>query len=389
MYNTFSVLAYAMAGFQTLVMCIAFLFWKRKGGPRRPRMISFLFFLVAIWAFDKCGELYGLFRQHPNLGFIGHTLTFAIPGYTYLFFRVCSEERIRFYWYDIFHATPFLFAAAAAMIGYHFLPLPGKMDFWAGGYRTSLIFDPVVTFVTFGGMNVQLVMLVILGYRYHAGLLSVRSERLAFELRFLKVFALAFTGVIPLLLIRRYMLRQDHSSYLVPPDALVAGWAYLLLTYLLVYLVFSQNKRLKMDENMVVEASAWSTVGSKVATDSVEGTDEHWNYLEDNLAQLMESQKPYLDANLTLVQLAERLEVPARALSRYINKTTGNNFSDYIADWRIDEFKRLCANAQDDFSITSAMHAAGFNSKSTFTGHFRKRMGMTPSQWRVRQGEVI
>ena len=97
----------------------------------------------------------------------------------------------------------------------------------------------------------------------------------------------------------------------------------------------------------------------------------------------MKTDKPYLDANLTLARLAGRLGVPARVLSQYINKSTGSHFSNYIAELRIEEFKRLCAEIQEDFSITEAMQAAGFNSKSTFISHFKKRTGMTPGEWRV------
>ncbi len=52
--------------------------------------------------------------------------------------------------------------------------------------------------------------------------------------------------------------------------------------------------------------------------------------LDAQLEALMQDQKPFLNADYTLKELADALELPVYRLSSYINQVTGKNFSDYL-----------------------------------------------------------
>ncbi len=98
------------------------------------------------------------------------------------------------------------------------------------------------------------------------------------------------------------------------------------------------------------------------------------------LKQMMVDAKPYLQPNLTLNDLAEKLDISIHHLSQIINQHEGQNFNEFVNSYRVDEFiKRAGENSH--FSYLAIALDSGFNSKSSFNAVFRKHKGMTPSQY--------
>ena len=97
--------------------------------------------------------------------------------------------------------------------------------------------------------------------------------------------------------------------------------------------------------------------------------------LIEELRALMENEKPYLNTELSLAELAQGLSVSTNYLSQAINQQTGQNFFDYVAH-------TLPALAEGKAAILSIAMDAGFNSKSAFYAAFRKHQRMTPGAYR-------
>jgi len=101
------------------------------------------------------------------------------------------------------------------------------------------------------------------------------------------------------------------------------------------------------------------------------------------LDQLMQTEKPWLENDLTLLQLAERVGVTSHHLSQLLNEHVGEAFFDYINRRRVAEVQRCFADpAYQSESILAIAMAAGFNSKAGFNAIFRQTTGRTPSQYR-------
>lgn len=90
-----------------------------------------------------------------------------------------------------------------------------------------------------------------------------------------------------------------------------------------------------------------------------------------------------LDPGLTLSRLARRAGLPMRTVSGAINRVHGRNVSQYINDVRIAEACRLLK--QTELSVTQAIYASGFQTKSNFNREFVRVTGMTPRDWRRRE----
>jgi AraC-like DNA-binding protein/drug/metabolite transporter (DMT)-like permease len=101
------------------------------------------------------------------------------------------------------------------------------------------------------------------------------------------------------------------------------------------------------------------------------------------LEELMADEKPYIDAELNLQGLAERMQLSAHHLSQVINHSSQSNFYEYVNEYRVREVQQLILEtATRRATMLSLAYAAGFNSKATFNRFFKKVTGKTPTQFR-------
>jgi AraC-like DNA-binding protein len=103
----------------------------------------------------------------------------------------------------------------------------------------------------------------------------------------------------------------------------------------------------------------------------------------NRLLLYLKSEKPFIDPNLTLKDLARKTNIQQRYLSQIINEYMHQNFHDFINHYRI-EFASQMLCLEKDKSILDIAYDSGFNSKSSFNTEFKKNMHMTPSQYRKR-----
>ena len=90
----------------------------------------------------------------------------------------------------------------------------------------------------------------------------------------------------------------------------------------------------------------------------------------------------YKENNLSLNDLAQKLDMSSNYLSQIINEKEGKNFYDFINTFRVEEFKRLIANPKNQqYTLLALAYDCGFNSKSSFNRSFKKDTGITPSQY--------
>ena len=103
---------------------------------------------------------------------------------------------------------------------------------------------------------------------------------------------------------------------------------------------------------------------------------------------MMEQEKLYLETDLTLQQLADKLQVPNYQVSQAINDGMKKNFYDLVNGYRVEEAKRLLLDPKNkNFTILSMGFEAGFNSKTTFNTVFKKFTGLTPTEYRDKQDQ--
>jgi AraC-like DNA-binding protein len=109
---------------------------------------------------------------------------------------------------------------------------------------------------------------------------------------------------------------------------------------------------------------------------------ESSDLLYQKLMKLVNDEKVYVESELTLIDLAERLGTHPNYLSQVINARTGRNFYDFINYLRVEEFIRLSADPSNQkFTLIALATECGFNSKSSFNRYFKKVTGKTPTDF--------
>jgi AraC-like DNA-binding protein len=101
------------------------------------------------------------------------------------------------------------------------------------------------------------------------------------------------------------------------------------------------------------------------------------------LGHLLEKEKIFTDPDLKLATLAERLNTPPHRLSMLVNEQHSKSFSDFINQYRVDEFiARLNQPAYANYTLHGLALEVGFNSKSAFNAAFKKLTGKNPSDFK-------
>lgn len=97
----------------------------------------------------------------------------------------------------------------------------------------------------------------------------------------------------------------------------------------------------------------------------------------------MEIAKPYLNPDMSIQELAEQVKIPSRIISEVVNNFIGQNFNDYVNNYRVEEYKKLAADiSKNHYTVLALGYEAGFKSKTTFNTAFKKFTGKTPSEYR-------
>jgi len=105
------------------------------------------------------------------------------------------------------------------------------------------------------------------------------------------------------------------------------------------------------------------------------------------LKYLMEIEKVYCHADITLQSLAEKMSIAPHLLSQLLNERVDRNFSDYINGYRIEEAKKIMQSPRGaQRKISTVAIEVGFSTMAAFYNAFKKHTGMTPTRYKKEVG---
>lgn len=124
------------------------------------------------------------------------------------------------------------------------------------------------------------------------------------------------------------------------------------------------------------------SVKRKISDDSDFRNEKHDKAFR-SIEKVLINEKKFLDPLMSMERLAEEVTMSTSHLSKLINNYSGQNFSDYINELRINQAKILLTDKDfSKYTIISIGLECGFNSKSTFYTAFKKFTKQTPSHYR-------
>jgi AraC-like DNA-binding protein len=274
------------------------------------------------------------------------------------------------------HLVHFLAPALFYVLHFSIWLLPQNVKFAYFGSRFSLIEQTLVD-ATFYVLIFQYMYRSLRRYNEYRRLVDAEYSNTArLTLAWLRNFIYGFWAylaidfcfalinlVTPLHYVEYYWLQLIRAAHLYYIS--VTGWA------------FAQKLEVHYDalerrEAPIVQELAPAAKGLF--------SDEELKTRSAQLMDFMSEQRPWLDPELTLSQLAARTNLNTSQLSYLINAGFGKNFNDFVNAFRVEECKRKMYDPDNKhLSLLGVAFECGFNSKATFNRAFKKVTGSAPS----------
>ncbi|MFD2568973.1 helix-turn-helix domain-containing protein [Pseudotenacibaculum haliotis] len=95
----------------------------------------------------------------------------------------------------------------------------------------------------------------------------------------------------------------------------------------------------------------------------------------------------YVKDNLTIIDVANAINIHPKRISNSLNKLKGENFNSYINKFRVEKAKALFKDdSKANLSVEGIGMEVGFHSKASFYNAFKKFEGDTPANYRKKKG---
>ena len=214
--------------------------------------------------------------------------------------------------------------------------------------------------------------------RYQVWVLKVHSDPSSIDLKWFKLFIqIMLFGVV----FKEVMMVLTHFLYL----SFYQDWWWNLALVLIVILTgiraYAQPAILLAFDEEIADSKP-KEERSLVSQDQK----LQWQSTYKNIVEKIEADKLYLQAGLSLRQLAEHFSCSQLEVSNAIQQSTFDNFNDFINSFRVEEFKKRALNGQNkSFTLLAIALESGFNSKATFNRVFSKKEGMSPKEYIAKQ----
>lgn len=299
----------------------------------------------------------GYLNEHPlhicSYGFLYGPLL-------YFFIKFSLLGGVKFRSLYLLHFLPFALIVAASILGYNSCDtlkdwlLPSMLVYFSLAFRKIIIYRKTIPQISANIKKTETNwLLVLIAISIINGVLSILSNSLVsfnlngFELR-IGFFVLFGVFIFVNWIIYHGIINPGFFIQITDTDVKIAS------------LSRTNNKNVASGENL-----------------------ELLTTISYDLSNHMKRHKPFLDAHISLGSLAKSLKVHPKVLSQVINRIEKKNFSDYINSLRIIEVKKILKKEREkNVSIKEIMYATGFTSRSVFNTIFKKKTGLTPSEYR-------
>ena len=362
---------YALAALQGLLL-FGFLALSKNQSLANRMMAVYLLMLVfslTVSFFTTRGELLPF---HPLQG-LSVGITFVCGPFVWIYAGLLTGSQSTFRKGAMIHFLPYVIYTLAA-----FLLIYGQPSTFKTAVVQSREVAWEVQFLRWGAGVQVLHSLVYYLFTYRlikskeSSLLGVTAKSALIELKWLRWLLFIIAGISG-------VMATWFISFMVFGFAFFNPFVGSIINLLLFLLVYAMaGFALKYPSIFQGTIALDKVIKYQKSKLSSESRVDIWEELE----QLMSKEQPFLDPELTMVKLADRLQVSQKTLSQVINESWGGNFFTYINHHRVKEFKRRAVLSENQhLTLVAIALGCGFASKSSFYSIFKKLEGLTPRQY--------
>lgn len=351
--------------FQLLFVGI-FLITHPKGNRRNNILLGTIFLLMAWNMGDLTLQVYGIVLKW-NLTHIDDGFLLLYGPLFYLYARGVIFKDFRLSGATLLHLTPYLLLTASLLSFGNLMP---------GTTEEFLAIELPWQYYTIGALIythffVYLGLTYLTLWKYRRIIKNEYSQIDQINLDWLS-FSLNSFGLLTIVSLIHNFIAPAKNVYVF----------MVTLVLLLLYIFYFVNRVIL---KALRQPEIFAGIGQN-ETARYQGSSLTAGQLEEyrqKLLTLLRTDKPFLNPQVSLSDLSEKLSISSKNLSQVINQTFGKNFFDFINSYRIQEVQHILNDSRDDkMTILEAMYEAGFNSKSSFNTAFKKETGQTPSEFR-------
>ncbi len=376
---TFSILIAAAHG---LLLSLG-LFLHKRGNSTANKLLAALIFVFSFRVIEVIAVWSKYIIEFPQLFSVTAPFKY-LYGPLLLFYALALTNKLSFKARDILHLVPFT-AHMWIFLPLFMAPYAFKVDLLT---NVILVADPngpieVNRYFTFSILQIpHLLCYTVITWRiltrYRLELNGSLQSLEKIKLDWLGRLLIGY-GSLSALWLAYTIAIIFGANYLMELDYLATGMVCLMI-YAIGYSTFQQPEIIS-DGLMLKQLPKYekSTLTNQQAVDYTE-----------QLLMLMKTERPFINSNLKLIDLAKLLSVSPHHLSQILNERLQQKFSDFINSYRIDEAKQRLLDINDpDVTVLEIAYDVGFNNKASFNTAFKKLTGQTPTQFRKSQQPVL
>ena len=211
--------------------------------------------------------------------------------------------------------------------------------------------------------------------KHQKNVLLYASSTETVDLNWLRYFFLGLAVMI--------VMMTCHIVFDIPLMKRIALISYLVLVFYLAYfalqqkVVFNEKSELDLELKIIIKEDEQPVSERKQVL-----SEDQLLILKPKLVELMQDQKPYLNSELGLPNLATMMQLSTHELSYLINVGFNGNFYGFVNSYRVEESKTLLNSPKHQhLSMIGIAFEAGFNSKTAFYTAFKKMTGVSPTEF--------
>ena len=368
---------YLIAAFNAFFFTV--LIWQKK--PRAFRDKILVCWLLYLGAYTGCYAFFSstLFTLHPILAAAFISLFLLHGPFMYLYASALVTEKSRLTRKELLHFVPFLIFNTYLAIASQIPSLVKGVNMMYVDNQTEpsafLLFFLTITALSGPVYFLQTIMLL---RKHNVNIFNNFSNTEEIDLYWLRKLVLIFGIVWSALLV---VVIIHHGFYLFSSTFCTNGLFLLLSVFIILIGYFGLKQRTIFAQTMppTLPETAEQTV--KYAGSSLK--QEEAEAFAEKIRLFMQSDKPFLNPDLTLGELSDALAIPAHHLSQVINEVFGLNFFNFVNRYRVDEVKQKILNPKyDNYSVLGIALECGFNSKTAFNRIFKHMTGLTPTEYK-------
>ncbi|GAA4449802.1 hypothetical protein GCM10023189_09480 [Nibrella saemangeumensis] len=299
------------------------------------------------------------------------------------FFFVVSKIRRRLPKRWILHLVPLVIWTANA-VTWLYQPIEFKYNSYLNSYHPELSFidsDPYLP-EDFTGLRDYIDELTLLSCLIYAAL-ALLEVRNAFRRNSQTLWSTTPAQLVPLRNLSLMFLLFPLVIVAVKPQFHNDLGDYLIACYATIT-IYATSLLVMRGSDFFKEAPLTATTPEpRKKYEKSALSEEKEEAVMTGLTRLMISEKPYLEADLSLPKLAQRLNTSPHHLSQLLNDRLNQSFFDMLAAYRVQEAQQLLHDpATTNLKIDEIAERVGYNSTSAFHTAFKRITGQTPAQFR-------